>query len=196
MRVWKETVPTPHLFSSRISFYPWSMSCLALHVLFPLPFWPLKPPHLRNLPLTFVLRCPCPRLGNLSPPRHALRPPSPFVPLHSPSPQVFFFANNPLPSWRSCSPRPHHPGQPRSLPPTPAVLPPDTPTVLSSCATSSPYPTPDPLDVHHLPQLFPSPPAVGGERKRHFPSAGKSGGLRVQPRRGGGRAARGGAGSL
>lgn len=130
VRVWKETVPTPHLFSSRISFYPWRMSCLASDVLFPLPFWPLKPPHLRNRPLTFVLRCPCPRLGNLSPPRLALRPPSPFVPLRSRSPQVFFFANNPLPSWWSCSPRPHHPGQPRSLPPTPAVLPPDTPTAL------------------------------------------------------------------
>lgn len=93
-------------------------------------------PHLRNLPLTFVPRCPCPRLGNLSPPAPAPRPfpsvpPPPFLHLLPPSP--FSARSVPVPRTLpqspltpahlySCFPR-HlcsypHPGSPRwSLPP-------------------------------------------------------------------------------
>lgn len=196
VRVWKETVPTPHLFSSRISFYPWRMSCLASDVLFPLPFWPL----------ISLLTC-----GTARSPLFSGAPAPASATFHHPDSLSALL----LPSYLSalgplrCSSSPitlSPPGGPAPLAPItpdspgPYLRPPQSshPTrpQLCSCATSSPHATPDPLDVHHLPQLFPSPPAVGGERKRHFPSAGKSGGLRVQPRGGGGRAARGGAGSL
>lgn len=99
-------------------------------------------------------------------------------------------------------PVPPYPLQLPSLPPTPtpAVLSPDTPTVQLSGATCSPYPTPDPLDVPRLPQLFPCPRAVGSESRGNAGPApgaarrtaeGTAGGVE------GGRAAvGGGAGSL
>lgn len=131
-------------------FSPWSTSCLALDTSFPLhPFGLFNltaepPSHLRS-----QVFMPPPRQPSTTQTRSPPRP----LRCSLPKPSL-------LPS---CPP---HPLQLPSFPPTPtpAVLSPDTPTVQLSGATCS-YPTPDPLDVPRLPQLFPCPRAVSGESR-------------------------------
>lgn len=124
---------------------------LAPDFLFLFPFW--FKPHLRNLPLTFVPRCPCPRLGNLSPPAPAPRP-FPSVPLLSSSPL--------LPSSTSCPRRPSQPGQSRSLAPCPRVLSPQHTYIPAFLRHLCSYPHPGSPRWSLPPQLFHS--ARGGRR--------------------------------
>lgn len=166
------------------SFLPRGTSSLALDFFFSSPFWLLQPPHLRSLLLTFVLRCPCPRLGDPSTQTHSPRPPS-SVPLPlRPARNSSLMTPAPLAPLTAVNPCPRHPPQRSSRKHTYIaafrrhLLSPDSPRC--------------PLPPRAVPRSW----GLGGER-RH--SRAVSGGVirGAQPGAGGGgRAARGGAGSL